>query len=238
LYRNEKKYEEAARVIERAVVPFESGIEPPEGITNAYFRLGWLYQGQLRDLPAAITAYDQVIEYDPDYTVAYYNRALAYVRSGKPERAIQDYSQTVKLNPRYAFAYNNRGLAYVVIGDLEEAVEDFAQAVAVAPEYANGWNNLCWFKSLAGQTEDVLPACEQAITLNPENGLYYDSRGLARALAGDLEGAVEDFRVYVAWLKENDQYGPNGAKREAWIKTLEAGENPFDQATLEALRTE
>jgi serine/threonine protein kinase/tetratricopeptide (TPR) repeat protein len=237
-YYIEQAYAEAARVIERAVTPFASGIEPPEGVADAYFRLGWLYQAPLRDVPAAITAYDRVIEHDPNYVVAYYNRALAYAYSGNPAQAIQDYSQAIRLNPKYTFAYYNRGLAYAAGGDLERAIADYAQAVTLEPGYANGWNNLCWFKSLAGQTEAVLEACERAITLDPENATFYDSRGLARALTGDKQGAIEDFQVYVAWLKENNRYEPNGPKRDAWIAALEAGENPFDEATLEALRTE
>lgn len=237
-YYTEQAYEEAARVIERAVAPFTAGIEPPEGVADAYFRLGWLYQAPLRDLPAAIAAYDQVIEHNPNYVVAYYNRGLAYASSNDLAQAIQDYSQAIQLNPDYTFAYYNRGLAYAASDDLEQAIADYTHAVTLEPDYANGWNNICWFKSLAGQTEAVLEACEEAIALDPENATFYDSRGLARALSGDNQGAIEDFRVYVAWLKENDRYEPNGSKREAWIAALEAGENPFDEATLEALRTE
>ncbi len=67
---------------------------------------------------------------------------------------------------------------------------------------------------------------------------HRDSRGVARALTGDYEGALEDFAAFVAWSKENGQYDDYGAKREAWITTLEQGQNPFDEATLAALREE
>ncbi|NIO70145.1 MAG: hypothetical protein GTN71_14240, partial [Anaerolineae bacterium] len=51
-------------------------------------------------------------------------------------------------------------------------------------------------------------------------------------------GAIEDFEFYVEWSKENDRYEQRGTKREAWIAELEAGRNPFDEATLEELRNE
>jgi hypothetical protein len=63
-------------------------------------------------------------------------------------------------------------------------------------------------------------------------------RGLARALAGDSEGAIEDFEFYVEGLKQTDRYEAGANGREEWIAELRAGRNPFDEATLEALRNE
>jgi hypothetical protein len=57
-------------------------------------------------------------------------------------------------------------------------------------------------------------------------------------LTGDYEGVIEDFEFYVAWLKETDQYKEGAYGRETWIKTLQAGENPFDEETLKKLRNQ
>ncbi len=81
-------------------------------------------------------------------------------------------------------------------------------------------------------------ACERAVALEPENGNILDSRGLARALTGDLEGARKDFENAVAWAEETGFDAAFIESRTAWIAALQAGENPFDEATLEQLRNE
>jgi hypothetical protein len=106
---------------------------------------------------------------------------------------------------------------------------------------ADSWNSLCWQGALHGFAKNVLGACEHAVMTAPTDlkALLRDSRGLARAMVGDYSGAIEDFRAYVVWSKANNKmYDKLGRKREAWIRSLELGQNPFDEGTLETLRKE
>jgi hypothetical protein len=84
----------------------------------------------------------------------------------------------------------------------------------------------------------MIDACGKAVSMEPENGGFRDSRGLARALTGDFKGAVDDFKYYVKWARENNRPENFIKKREDWIQKLEKGQNPFDQAELTALRNE
>ncbi len=124
--------------------------------------------------------------------------------------------------------------------DRAEAFAQHALQLAMAAEEPQWSNSACWFGSIDGFADIVLPACEQAIELADEAQvpMYRDSRGLARALVGDYPGAIEDFRAFVEWSQTNDVYEELAIKREAWIADLEAGRNPFDEETLEALRDE
>ena len=81
-------------------------------------------------------------------------------------------------------------------------------------------------------------ACEQAVELAPDDqkNFYRDSRGVARALTGNLTGASEDFRAYLEWAPAHEESETLISKRQHWLRELEAGRNPFDAATLEALR--
>lgn len=97
-------------------------------------------------------------------------------------------------------------------------------------------NGVCWYGSLDGRPADVLPACERAVALLPDQGEVRDSRGLARALTGDRPGAIDDFSAFVAWARQDTARAPHAAVREAWIAALRAGRDPFDAATLHALR--
>jgi hypothetical protein len=128
-------------------------------------------------------------------------------------------------------------------GDIPAALALYAQAEAQLSDpnlaiSAGAWNSLCWYGTLWNQAAEVSFACERALALDPDNASYRDSRGLARALLGDYDGAAADFAFFIEWSKQNDQYEPYGRRREAWLAALQAGQNPFDAATLAELRNE
>src|SRR6266487_3714674 len=102
-------------------------------------------------------------------------------------------------------------------------------------------NNVCWGGSTDQFANVVLPSCDRAVTLNPYYGQYYDSRGVARALTANRQGAIDDFKFFVQWAKgqaDTTKYTPLINERTAWIQKLEAGKNPCDTRTLQALRVE
>lgn len=101
---------------------------------------------------------------------------------------------------------------------------------------ASSWNTLCWYGSLHGHAADVMDACDRAVELDGENGGYRDSRGLARALTGDTQGAIEDFKFYVAWGPQHAKNEKAIKTRQKWIRQLMDDQNPFDSGTLEELR--
>jgi WD40 repeat protein len=100
-------------------------------------------------------------------------------------------------------------------------------------------NTLCWLGSVDGFATLVMPACERAVAVAPADRVAgeRDSRGLARALTGNTAGAIEDFQAFVDWSKSHDLYDSMGKEREGWIASLRQGKNPFDQKTLDSLRT-
>ena len=133
-----------------------------------------------------------------------------------------------------------RGAELAQRGRTGLAIEAYAQAQQLDPSVAilaNSWNTLCWFGALDGYAAQVMAACERAVDLEPDRGAYRDSRGVARALTGDWAGALEDFAFYVEWANRTGE-GTNVSWREGWIAALKAGRNPFDEATLRALRNE
>ncbi len=99
-------------------------------------------------------------------------------------------------------------------------------------------NILCWWGSILGHPSEVKDACEKAVGIDPQYGASIDSRGLNHALLGEYDLAVSDFETAIDWMKENGYDESYITKREAWIKALKAGQNPFDSATLEYLKNE
>jgi tetratricopeptide (TPR) repeat protein len=130
-------------------------------------------------------------------------------------------------------------------GKVQEALAAYAEARKLDPAAitAEVLNNLCWNGSLAGHADQMMASCDEAVSLEPEDGGIRDSRGLARALIGNRQGAIEDFKFLIEWAKKNEGSDPDERKREVqererWIADIEAGRNPLDATTLEALRKE
>jgi WD40 repeat protein len=88
---------------------------------------------------------------------------------------------------------------------------------------------------LDGFASTVAAACENAVTMAPPETAweYRDLRGVARALTGHTADAIADLEAYVQRAG-----GEKLRTREDWLDKLKAGQNPFDAATLETLRSE
>ncbi|HEY9751328.1 MAG TPA: tetratricopeptide repeat protein, partial [Coleofasciculaceae cyanobacterium] len=120
-------------------------------------------------------------------------------------------------------------------GKIDNALTTLQQLQQQFPTYqvtADTWNSLCWDGSTYNQAAKVLFACDKAVALDPKNAEYIDSRGLARALTGNISGAIADFTTFI---KATDN-AERKAQRQAWVRDLQAGKNPFTAAVLKSLR--
>ena len=71
---------------------------------------------------------DRVIELQPSFVEAYFNRANVSAKLNDFKSAIVDYSKAISLNDRFAQAYYNRGLAKIYTGNTEEGIADLSKA--------------------------------------------------------------------------------------------------------------
>ena len=224
--------------LREAMADYTQAIEIDPVHTQAYYNRA-LAHSRLLEFGEAIADFSQAIELGRTEAQVYLDRGNAYYDASNFKAARDDFTQAITLDQTNEYAYRNRGLTYHSLGEFEKAIADFKQAIALNPDFAAAYNSFCWTSTLLKKsTTAVIDACDQAVRLAPEEGVFRDSRGLARALAGDVRGAIEDFKFYVATLKQTDQYERYGPKREIWITELEAGRNPFDRETLQELAAE
>ena len=71
---------------------------------------------------------DRVIELQPSFAEAYFNRANVSAKLNDFKSAIVDYTTAISLNDRFAEAYYNRGLAKIYTGDAEGGAADLSKA--------------------------------------------------------------------------------------------------------------
>jgi tetratricopeptide (TPR) repeat protein len=66
----------------------------------------------------------------------YFQRGLAYLRSGFPDTAVQDFNDAINLLPNDGVMYEQRARAHLELGDSYNALSDATQAIRLKPENA------------------------------------------------------------------------------------------------------
>jgi tetratricopeptide (TPR) repeat protein len=79
------------------------------------------YQSAINDLT-------KVIELEPQFAYAYYNRATIEALANDYHAALIDFDKAISLDEEFAEAYYNRGLVLVFLNRIDEAVKDLGKA--------------------------------------------------------------------------------------------------------------
>ncbi|MDD3875042.1 MAG: tetratricopeptide repeat protein [Bacteroidales bacterium] len=83
---------------------------------------------ELGDYAGAIREYTEAIELQPDFAMAYFNRALSKRKIADYEGAIEDYTKAIEIVDFYTIAYHNRGIVYALLEKMDKACADWEKA--------------------------------------------------------------------------------------------------------------
>jgi len=159
----------------------------------------------------AIRACTWLLKKNPRNSVYYYNRAISYRETGRPDQALSDYTRAIELNPRYYEAWNNRGTIFISRGENERALEDFTRSTQINPSYAIAHNNRGEALENMGQLPDAGAAYSRAIELNPRYARAYANRGDIHRKSGRRDESIADYRRALG-LDPDNRLALNGLK--------------------------
>jgi len=163
---------------------------------------------------------------------------VVQLESGFPAAAARTARRLVdEPDPGYA-PYRLLATAQRRTGQIQAQLATFDQAVALYPESWSAQGNRCWYGALFGEAERVMDSCDRAAALAPETrGESMGWRAVARALTGDRAGAIADLEEALRRLDARGMANrPYATRRRQWLEQLRVGEDPFDEATLQAER--
>ena len=80
------------------------------------------------DVEMIMRDYDKVVELEPDFAFAYYNKANILCTQKDYKSAISNYSKAIECDSEFAEAYFNRGLTYLFIGQQDKGLADLSKA--------------------------------------------------------------------------------------------------------------
>ena len=75
-----------------------------------------------------LSDYEKVIELNPDFSFAYYNKGNISCTQKDFNAAISNYSKSIEIDPDFAEAYFNRGLTYLFINEDGKGLADLSKA--------------------------------------------------------------------------------------------------------------
>ena len=80
------------------------------------------------DFDIMLRDYDYVIEHQPDFAFAWYNKANMLCAQKNYQDAIEHYSKAINADPDFAEAYFNRGLTRIYTDNIEAGLSDLSKA--------------------------------------------------------------------------------------------------------------
>ncbi len=109
------------------------------------------------DYREVIIAQTKAIKINPDDGLAFYNRGVAYYRSGDQQSAITDYTQVIDFNPVLEIAYYRRGYSYYLVKDYSSAIVDYNRSIKLKPDFALAYASRGYaYRDLYGEQEALI----------------------------------------------------------------------------------
>ncbi len=88
---------------------------------------------EVHDFLGALEAFDRLVDYCPDYSEGYNQRAFIYFLNGEMEKALEDLDRTLEITPRHVGALSGRALTLIALGRNAEGQEALRQALDLNP---------------------------------------------------------------------------------------------------------
>ena len=145
-------------------------------------------------LSQAETAYQRILESDPNQPIALHLLGVVAHQTGKNDVAIDLITRAITIDPDLPEAHSNLGTALRDLGKLEEAVTSYHKALALKPDYADAHNNLGNALKDLGKPEEAVASYHKALNLKPDLAEAHNNLGNALRDLGKPEEAISSYQ--------------------------------------------
>lgn len=119
---------------------FNSAIELRPNVIEPYYNKAMFLQnyGVANNsfYQEALNTYQQIVQIDPNFSPAYFNRGFIYLVYLKDfANGVTEFTKAIEKNNQYFQAYYNRALCYEGLKKSDMAAADLREALRIAPQY-------------------------------------------------------------------------------------------------------
>jgi Flp pilus assembly protein TadD len=167
---------------------------------------------QKKDYTTAITHYSKAIEMSPFEINSYYNRGIAYFKSGKEKDAEEDFDKVIVMDPRMSSAYVYRGLCRERLKKHKDALSDYTKALELKPNDAAVHNNIAFLyvssndESFRDKVKALEHAKKAAELSKEKNAEILDTLARAYFINGQVEEAIDAENKALKLEPYNDEF--------------------------------
>ena len=155
------------------------------------------------DYTGALADFDQAIDLQAHYAVAYYNRALTEVKLEMTKEAMEDFASAIQIDPYFVAAFVSRGQAYSETGKFQEAVQDFSSALSIRSNRTDVLYQRAWAYGHLKDYKKQVADYDEIIQRQPHDLTAFIQRGLAKARQGRHEEAIDDYDMALGFEPDN-----------------------------------
>lgn len=174
-----------------------------------------------KEYQAAVEHYSRAIAMSPFEAMLYFNRGMAFYKSGKLKEAEEDFDNALTIDPRMLSSLSYRAGCREKLGKEEAALEDYTRALQQKPDDVIIHNNLAWLYSTE-KVRDNLKALEhasRAAALSKEkNAGVLDTLARAYFINGKIKEAIEAEKKAIELEPGNREFNDNLARYETKAK--------------------
>lgn len=178
-----------------------------------FFKRG-IFAGLIKDYDEAVDAFTDAIDLNPQFPVAFYQRASSYRGLSNNSKALEDYSQAIRLDPTEAIYYTSRALCYLDTGSLDAAVKDLSSVIDMNPSSSDLYAAYVLRGTVYERNKEDIKALQdytRAIEINPGSVDIHFRMGLVNRRLKNYEESIEDFcRVIELDAANGDAYYERG----------------------------
>jgi tetratricopeptide (TPR) repeat protein len=135
-YYNEELYQKAISLEDQVIQEDPAYFEAyaVKGIALCYY--GYFDGGNMKtkDFDEGMQNIDRALALKPDYTLALFNKSLAYELYANYDTALYWYDRTIAIDPKSVWSYYGKAAIYGRRGDVPDTVKYLKQAIDLNPE--------------------------------------------------------------------------------------------------------
>jgi tetratricopeptide (TPR) repeat protein len=95
-----------------------------------------------QEFPAALSAFDRIVEKRPDFAEGWNRRATLYYLMGEYQKSLDDIDRTLALEPRHFGALSGLGLVNLELNREADAAKAYQRFLEIDPQNENARKNL------------------------------------------------------------------------------------------------
>ncbi len=158
--------------------------------------LGYVFQENVKNMDAAISAYHSAYILTPKDIDIYINLGSAFYEKGEYDNALTVYRRAIELEPYNAKIHCNLGYLYWGKGEIDEAIKSYETAIKYDKMYDIAYNNLgVIYLDDLGRVQKAIELFEEAVKYNPNYALAHYNLARSVAITGDKIEAAKLYQI-------------------------------------------